>query len=352
MRLFFTYLILVSTILFSCKKDKLPEIPSSNDPVFSVAGDIDGNSFELTAGVENTLMKDEIEIRNNVNYFLAQLSNEVEEIRFSLADGELDKTNKDWKIENTSTINLLPFFELPLYSMNVFTFSNSQMLTNILWEVNGEVINGEKVDFNEPGIYKVCGEFTFLGGASTTVCNDLIIGFERSKEIHVLSEYVEPAVFQLDLNLDNGELSSINWYVNDTLFSTDSSPLLYTNAEHNLVRCEFTTSTGVAREREIYLNRDNQELYVEDFGNFEKNSDGFADYLINLQFDLSFGSYKAIPYEDDIAITIDEVLMYEETANKTIYLVKGSFVGKMLNLNTEDIVDAQINFNFALPINK
>ena len=352
MRNFRTYLFVIATLLLGCKKDQLPEIPPSNDPIFSITGEIDGNPFELIAGQSQTIMENAIETKNNVDYYTSKLSNASEEIHFSLADGELDKPSKEWGIEGSDFFTLLPFYEQPLYSMNVFSFSNSQLITGVSWEVNGEAITGEKIDFSAPGLYEVCGNFTFLGGASANLCNDLLIGFNRAEEIALTFDLIEPAVYRLELDAGDSPISQVNWFVNDSLFSTEESPLLMLSVVNNNVRCEFESEGGVSRKREIYLNRDNEEAYVEDFGHFEKNSDGFADFKAELLLNMSFGSFKAIPYQDVNSISVKEVTLYEETDKDLIYLVKTVFEGKVLNLNNEEIVDAQINFNFALPISK
>lgn len=346
------YIILLLGVLFSCKKDKLPEIPPQNVPLFSVSGEIEGNTFELIAGVDNTIMKDEVQIRNNVAYFIGEMEQENQKVTFSIADGELDQINKDWEINEATFLSILPIYELPVFSMNVFSFSNSQMITSIQWEVNGELMSGEQLEFNEPGVYTVCGNFSFLGGESATICNDLIIGFDRESDLQLIFDYIEPNVYQLNIDPSESVVSSVNWYINDSLYSTEKSPVLYANDLNNIVRSEVLLENGVARVREVYINTSNQEVYVQDFGNLEKNTDLIIDYNAEINLDLSFGSYKAIPYGGNNEIEIIDVLLYETSEDKNIFLIKARYIGSVLNLNTEGIVDAQINFNFALPINK
>jgi hypothetical protein len=349
---FSSYLLGITMLFFSCKKDQLPEIPDSNDPVFSVNGDINGVSFELVAGDENIQMSESIEIINGVDYFSSQLSNDQESVTIKMADGELDQLEKNWSLENISSIDLLPSYEEPLQSIGVFDFSNSQMITSINWEVNGNAVNGEKIDFNAPGRYDVCGTFTFLGGTSVDVCNELIIGFERTTEAELKAEPLQGYSFRLELDTDNNNITEIAWYVNDSLFSSDPITNFTADIEHNFIRCEYITADGGSKEKTIYLNRDNPEIYVQDFGYFENYSGEFADYLMNLEFNLSQGAFRAFPYQNLTSVTLDEVTLYEETADKKVYLVKGAFVGKLLNLNTQEIVDGEINFKFAIPMNK
>lgn len=352
MKRYLLYIICLAFLFSACKKDKLPEIPDSNTPVFLATGEINGTPFEFIAGENLTQMTEDIKMINGVNYFSAHLGNEQEKVMLTMADGDLDLIVKNWNFENVSSIDLLTDFEVPLFSMGVFDFYNSQMITNIDWEVNGNPVNGEKIDFIEPGRYDVCGNFSFLGGTYATVCNELIIGFNRTTEAQLIAEPVQNASFRLELDLDEGDLSGAKWFVNDSLFSTDLAPYFTAVDEHNIIRCEYITSNGGKRAKSIYLNRDNSEVYVQDFGYFERNSQEFADYLLTIDFELAQGKFRAFPYEDSTSVDLDEVTLYEETDDKKIYLAKGSYSGKFTNLDTEEIVDGEINFKFAIPMNK
>lgn len=347
--LFLSFLLLLQT---SCKKDVLPEIPLPNDPVFSVDGEIDGNAFELIAGINNATMTDEVILRNGVNYFEGKLATSNEFVGFSIAEGLLDQPNAKWSLNDVASLPILPTYETPLHSINVFSFSNSQVITNIQWTVNGEQQTDETIAFQSPGVYEVCGTFSFLGGGSVTLCNDLIIGFERTAEIEVSHQLLGPSEFQFSLFNSEGNVTDIAWYVNDSLFSTQASPILNASAEHNIIRCEVRLDNGVVRQREIYVHRFEESNYVQDFGSFEKVVDLVFDYHATLEFELDFGKYNAVPFADDNAIEITEIKLYDSQSNKDVYLVKARFNGQVMNMDTEQLVDAQINLNFALPMLK
>lgn len=338
-------------LVFSCKKDELPEIINFTEPVYSSKIEIDNNKVIFNAGDNDFIMNTNSTTINNVEFLEGSISNSDENFTVLLSDGNIDK------VKSSSYTNRK---ELPFYiSDNVETFNflktdfeNHLKITTVDWYVNEQFYATDDITITEPGKYKVCAFVTFSDETQNVLCNDIIVGY-RKNAVGELKHLIElDGKIQAWINTDT-EINSIKWYLDETLVCEDLELVTTSNSTSaKRIRAVINYANGVVRTKQVLTDLNQTGKYIQDFSENEMVYTRNNDFGLISTFKMNGEKYTTNIIENENAIIyIDSFEQGSLNLNgePTIKLTARTscFVK---NTATGEIKSADLNFTLAFPI--
>lgn len=347
----YTFCLLLGLTLFSCNKE-IPEIPESNDPVFKLSGTIGTDSISYNVGDDGAFITTSTEIIHEVPYFSGTLKCGENEIELGVFNGN----NETGTVDVADFINA-PQFSFarqasePLFLIDKNFFSNSMLIKEIKWKVNGVYAGTNDLCLYQPGKYDLTAMVTYSNNTTAEVTNEILLGYQKSN------------AFSLDYSVNNGQVncwinsvlgnvSSVKWYVNDELMA-NASMLYYDFINQSYhIRAEVTFSDGSVKTRNIYLNGANYYYSLQDFAELENQSSFYQDYCINLTIIHNGQEYNSMNVDNsNFKLTVSSFELYDiDTNGKPTYKVTGYIEGKVKSKSTNDIKDVKLNVQWAWSI--
>ena len=351
---FIQYIFVVITLIalsVGCTKDKVTPDPPKNEPVFTATGTIGETAIDLAAGKAGAFMHTSILNQNNVQLFTGTLENDSQHITMKIHDGVLDVPGLSPGVLPDDQLSIAPFVpsDNALLSIAKDDFNNSNAIEYVEWSVNGEDYPGSELKIYEPGKYDICVTAHFLNGNSGSTCNEIMVGYQRNanaivKQINGQSQKVIAYVEAPEHNL-----KSIQWYIEDSLVSTnevykDENGL---SAFHLTAKMEFTN--GVKREQQVWVNRNNLDYRIDDITPFESQSSVNWDHTARIDFRDGDHHYVSYPTSAEHSIDIlDKETFGQNSEGEKVLLFRGTLNSTFLNVETAEIVEGNIEFNFGI----
>lgn len=345
------FYLLMFTLLTACNK-KVEEIPYSNSPVFYVEGTIGSDSVSYVAG-ENTELMAAIEKQNGVNFFNGTMQLDNGELSIGIFDGNVEQGKFDLAsfLSNTQ-LNYSLISTEPLFQISKSSFSSLENLEKIEWYLDDVFYGNDELKIINPGKYMVCGVFIYTDGKEYNVCNEMIIGYEKSTVFNL--QYVIEKDQNLTVWMNGGaeNTQEVKWYNNGKLISSEQSLSMKPNSGANFVTAEIKFKNGAVRKRTIMVENDYPEHSVLDFGVLENSSNVFQDYKVKL-------AYKSnnIVFSTDLIesqtneFIIDKFQYFGKDKNGTpVYSISGTLKAKVKTSLLPQTLDVNLKFNWALPI--
>lgn len=339
----------------ACSKE-LPEIPVSNNPVFQLSGNFNGESISLIAGDNNAYMHTMTENMNGVDFYAGQITDGSTSIKLGVFNGNIDMPNVEAEdvLAGLST-GFAVEQTLPLATLSKYSFPSYQAIEEIEWFING-VSNGTgEVQITEPGHYEVCAMISFLDQSSTTLCNDLILGYAIHSNFSI--EYDFGLQQQLTASIDEmgNAVSSVKWFCDGVQISTNNS-LQHSMAStpSAIIEAEVTFSSGVVRRKAIYVSSYNPDNCVRDFTHFE--IDAVASYMQDYKFLLEV-ERNGVTYSSlgaDNSMSEIQILGCEyfgkNTAGKEVYKIEISVSANVKEQGGSTILPLNFSSTFGIEI--
>ncbi len=255
----------VSLLAFACKKQLIEPLPQSNDPVFYIDGTLGSTPLKLTAGEDGMIMKQGIESRNGVEYAYGLLSNGGTWIKMGIFDGDL-AMDKAWEsLKVGDSVFLANKFSDNLANLSRNNFSNETNISNIDWYVDGLFKGSNQVTISEPGLYDVCGNFTFANGVQKSICNTMFLGFEQDIDFTIKHFLSENGDVKLWIDGDTQYYDSVVWQVGNEIVSTGGT---YSTNIGNVVQSVSATvyhQNSAIRRKNIVIDGTFSGNFIEDF---------------------------------------------------------------------------------------
>jgi hypothetical protein len=356
MILLIKYLSLSIVILFlnSCSKDVVEPLPEENSPIFSVSGNIDGNDFSLNAGESGAFMNTSTTLKNNVKRFNGSLENTQTGFSLSLSDGMIDIPSFNSNIENFEAFPISPYtYGEPLAVYSLGNFPNSQYINDIEWSIDGESQSGSMLKIYEPGKYEVCASVVFMDGSEGYACNEVLIGYQKnvySVLRHIITQDYKAIAY---LDSPNKPISNVDWLINDNLITTSISENFNTeniNLDKFRLGANVTFENGVERKKEIFVNTQNANNYIGDFGILENQSTLTWDHTATIVVRHNQKEYRAIQNSSNTAnMTVNEVISFNNNSTgDEVSIFKGTLSCSFIDLATQEIVEGEFEFSFGV----
>lgn len=246
-------LLLVCVLLAgSCRKEIVPP-PGPTSPVFMANGSFGGDAIMLNAGDDNVVMSTESTLLNGVDFYKGILGNDQIKVEMGIFAGNIDLANP--VLPDFNSINQLSFANVqgsPQFRLVKDSFPNSQLIDQIVWEVNGEIKGINTLEIYEPGKYQICAHVTFNNYTQQTVCNEVIVGFKTSADFE-LNYFLSQDTFKSWVKAYGSQVQSITWYRdNEAVGSTDVLDINLSSESH-FIRAEVLFANGVKRSKTILV---------------------------------------------------------------------------------------------------
>lgn len=346
---FFGLIILITA---SCKKDTI-EIPESNDPVFTVSGNFDGEAFNIVAGDNGAYMNTMTRIENGVNVFSGIITSENFSIEVGVFDGNLDVVST-----GVPTSNIAPIFSsvstTPIATLSKNVFQNSSNINYIKWMIDGVDKGTSDVAIYEAGKYNVCAEIHFNDGSQKTLCNELILGFNHNATYHLETTLLGNGNIKVHPNNQSNPINSVEWYLNDVLTSFSNTLELNLPAELQKLTAKIHFENGAVKTKSILVNGYNEQKYIEDFSVFETQSEAFTPRDFNVKVIIKKGNET---YRSDLANNVSSNLIISDisyfglnSSGKEVYKITGVLNCKERKVGTTNDSDLKLNFVFGIEI--
>lgn len=347
--------VIVSYMVSSCSKDQL-EIPEENEPVFTVSGTFGDNPLSLTAGDNGAYMYTNTSIINGVNLYGGYISDGATTIELGVFDGSIDIPNHIPEIEIANLSPLFAQFQYqPMAELNKYAFSNQSYIAEIEWFANGQLIGINEADINEPGKYEICAHITYLDLTSDTLCNELILGYQRSGNFQI-NHSAASGYLNADISLIGGigTPTEIKWYL-DGAYLTNLNILQTSvgNGSH-LLTAEVTFANGVKRVKNCLVNAVNQAKNIEDFTVFELQNNGSykQDYRLVLKITKDGQEYVSDHADNDNStVEITDVSYFgKNAAGKDVYKVVANISANVKAIGTMKHIPVTLSTAFGIEI--
>ena len=261
----------VAFLLTACSKEQL-EIPESNAPVFTVDGTFGGDDISLIAGDEGAYMFTHTQVMNGVKFYSGMISNGSLSVELGIYDGMLDIPNHQPELELTN-INPLcsQMTSQPITILSKNMFSNSQNISSIVWSMNGVVVGTNNVEVMEAGHFNVCAEITYYDSSTETLCNDMILGYDRSANFSIeftsTGGYIDASLSDITPGLN---VTSVEWYLDNSLVSTNVGLNLPAASGAYELSAVLHFSNGAIKRKNVLVNCSDPSKNIEDFTMFEE----------------------------------------------------------------------------------
>lgn len=336
--------------LFSCTKDEITPLPPGNDPVFKVAGSLDGEELSMKAGENNTFMYTDIANVNGVDQYRGALVNSNSKMQINLFDGMLDIPNLNTDIVGNEIFIAPPPAEHLLATLSKDMFANSGTIDELEWTINGNKKEGEKVFIKEPGKYEICADILFANGTTGSTCNAFLIGYQKNASA-TLDYYIgQNNEIVSYVQSTNNDISSIHWYRNDVLVSEKT---IYVDSISGLnsypLKAKITFKNGVYREREIWVDRNEINYQIGDLSAIENQSDLTWDHKALIEITVAGEKYISHPENNEQIITINNSINYgTNDSGENVTIIEGKLNATFIKVSTQEVVDGKFDIRFGI----
>lgn len=348
--------VLGGILLSSCEKHKI-SLPQSNDPVFRAKGTIDASEFELVAGDDNAFMFTSIEDEHGVPVYIGNLSNGNLSIELGIYDGLIDIPGHKLLSSFPAQHNFSRMSTSPLAILSKESFPNVDLISTVVWSIDGVSVGLNTVIIYEPGKYQVCADIMFSDGTSSVLCSELILGYARHANFTIkhflnqngtLSAWVEDPLVQVE---------KIEWYLDNALISSASEisyPQL--SSGNHILRADVNFANGVKRSKNMLVDGDLSGKFIDDLTFFENGTLALLNRDFNIRLKLE---QDGVTFSSDEAnnsmntVSFSDITYYAKDASgNDVYKVKAHIVAivrDVQNVNGSRNLEFDTTFGIAIP---
>ena len=349
---FWIYLI-AFTGLTSCKKEVVEDPIEPSTPVFKVDGTLGSEDFSVAAGNDNFYMSTYSQIVNGVELFSGKLSDGDFEIEMGVFNGNIDLPQELLADNLPMELHFAALSSQPVFQLSKQMFPNSNYIESIKWYVDGVFAGNNSLVIQEPGKYSICAEVSFISGNEGTVCNEVIVGYEKHAG-SILRHYVSPGGdLQVWLEEQGVPISSVKWYFDDEFVSDDLKLMDEIDDEIHVVKAEVSYANGVVRSKSVLLDGTACGSYRDDFSIFENAPVGYSrDYSITLTVrknGVEFTSINILNNQANFEV-IDLNYYGKNAAGKAVFKISAEVECNLRNNSNGQIVPFSGRFEFGIEV--
>lgn len=326
----------IAVLFASCSKEKI-ELPESNDPVFTMNGVFADENFSLAAGDDGAYMYTNTNIVNGVNFFEGKLTNGSMSVEMGIFDGQLDKPAHDPSVMIADPSGNTLFASVsnqPLVVLSKDMLSNGNTsIESVKWYKNNELIGTDYAEIDEAGYYEVCAEVTFSDSSTVTLCNDMIVGYNRSANCTIEYDMSQNNQFNV---ISAGGAASINyveWFFDGNSLGVVGTNFQYQGSYPGILEAVVHFNGGAIRTKRMYIHPGNTFKVIDDFTMFEEEqSNNYnQDFKLNLIIEKDGVEYSSMLADNTgSSITITGVEYYGKNANnKDVYKLTATIDAKV-----------------------
>ncbi len=346
-------LLVLSVVLFSCKKKEIQPLPTSNSPVFFLEGEFDGQTISHNAGDNGMAMSSGVEERRGVNYAYANFSDGYTSYKFGLFDGNvaLPGNIKDYAAGDTLYFAQQSTDVLASFSPSQMT--NGYKVQYVKWFANDEQIGINTATISEPGVYNVRGEFKFTNGPLKFVTNRMYLGFENDVDFSVHHIVTDPHDLKLWIEGDKSNIDSIQWFLDGQLEWTGETCSKDIGNVTKDVTAKVFYNNGAVQQKTIVVDGGFEGYYIEDFSVFEvSNQPANWDYHVGIEVEqdgVTYTSFDSAVNAGYLVIKKAELYKHPTTGVEMIRL-EADIETELMSNSTGQIIQTKLHTILGFPI--
>jgi hypothetical protein len=345
--------------LTSCNKDVV-EIPESNDPVFRTMGTLGTDPFEIVAGDNGAYMFTMTEVQNGVDVFSGKISDGNFSIELGIYDGMIDKPSHE-AVETIMNVISPEFSQVtgaPLVTLSkdeLATMAGSQYVDQIVWSIDGIYEDLNEVVITEPGKYHVCADVTFLDGATASICNEVIAGYNLGANFMIdFSVGLQGLVTASVDNMGNA-MQQVKWFVDENQVGSDDHLETEILSGYHIITAEVQFENGVVRRKSVLVDGSNQQHTVNDFTIFEYQASTTVkprDFNIRLFVEKNGKKYTTETAKNEDAYLLITGLEYygKNDAGMDVYKVSADIKAQVREVGTSNTIPMSFTTVFGIEI--
>jgi hypothetical protein len=347
-------LVACSVLVFSCKKKKIETLPQSNDPIFYLDGTFGNSSVNYVAGNQAMTMKHGVEARNGVDYAYGELTDGITSIKLGIFDGHLSIDNYVGNLKIGDSLSMANKFTNILANLSKGNFSNDGNISNVDWYVNGLFRGSNQVNISQPGVYDVCGNFTFADdGSQKSICNKMFLGFEEDVIFSIKHFLSENGDVKLWVEGTTQYFDSVVWKIDNQIIASGISHSTNIGNEERTITAKVYHQNGGVREKSIVIDGTFSGHFIEDFVVCEMpNNQPKWDNKIGLEVKIDGEEYSSFEVANNKSkVVVKDIKLHEINAQGNEVIRINVEVDAMLkSLSTGLSKPMKFNAVFAYPV--
>lgn len=262
-------LLAMSIVCASCHKVEVEEPPIQGAPVFAVDAQFGNESIVLAAGENGCTLTTGSDIWNGVQRFRGTLSNSNDELTLKILDGKLDMPSSQFQSGLSGDLTYFLNDQSTMAEFSLEDFPNADYIQEIKWFVNGIQHGINQLEFTEPGVYDVCAAVTFADGSQASVCNEMIIGYEKSV-LALVRHYVDQQGYvHAWVDSDVEDVAAVKWRIDGVEVSNNETLQRHLTSQIHTLSAEITFANGAKRIRNVLADGSAEGNFLDDFTIFE-----------------------------------------------------------------------------------
>ncbi|HIP37474.1 MAG TPA: hypothetical protein EYG85_11530 [Crocinitomix sp.] len=330
------YILTSLAILFAigCKKIKPPVDESqANEPIYKIQGLMNGDSLNLYVDDSSVFISAEPYNFNGIEAYSSTISDIENDflIRMIILRPERFIDEDGVKLIENKDVDFIINQELCLWT----TFGNTDQNNYYHLNIDGKEFSGGNFEVYGYGIYTATAKFPNINSQNYQI--EIPIGFNNTElkpKINLFASAVNSVIFESEIN---SLVVNHNWYIDDTLISTDDTFSETLNYGIHTVKHEVIDEFGNLAKDEamFYVNDNTLEWQMKIHENVCDN----PNYVAN-----NYGR-GFIEIEKD-----GEVFTTLHNKNNTAYKLKISNIEYIVNTSpqTKKIIKFDLNFDAEL----
>ncbi|MES2800686.1 MAG: hypothetical protein V4638_11760 [Bacteroidota bacterium] len=343
--------VLITLLLSACKPETI-QPPITTEPVFTATVSLDGESFDIKAGVDDAMMNTFISELNGVKKFSGKLGSTSSYIEFGVMAGNLDLLNPYTPTNFSGALNFIQNNSNPVLSIDLEDFANSELISYINWSVNGEFASVDALSIAQPGIYDVCAEVHFNQGLVKTICNQMIVGYELNANAEIHHIVGLDNVVKAWVSSDNSEVAAVEWSIDGEVVSNEKVLNEQIYAGQHEIKGEVLFKNGVIRTKRILVDADNLGLFIGDFSAFENTATVNWDFGADITIKHNGKTYQSITANNSTSsLTVSDISFYGQNAQgKNVYKCSAIMNAYVKEVASGSVVPIQIETVVGIPL--
>ena len=351
-----SYILIFAGLIFgviSCRKDQI-DLTNSNDPIFTLQGTFDGDMVALVAGDNNAYMHTGIDEENGVSVFTGKLDNSQIAFQLSIFDGMIDRpTHKP-----LANIPTDPIFALntgsTLAHFSKNDFPNAALINQVEWSLDGNFIAVDSFNINQPGRYNVCANVEFYDGSTAMLCNDIIVGYQRSANARMM-HYLNPeGALSVWLETDNQPINKVRWFMDGIQVSDEMKLSEMIDDTMHTILAEIQFVNGTVRKKSMIVDGALSGKFVTDFTAIESQIAVLSnrDYNLRLRVFNDGKVFSSLNVDNASSVVdITEVKYYGlNNLGQEVYKIKADVIAKVSEYQGGPVKDIEFTTSFGIAI--
>ena len=347
--LLLTFIALVS----SCKKEVVEAPLTETEPVFRVDGTIGDDDFSFVAGKDNFFMNTMRETFHGIDFYSGRLSDGVSELEMGIYQGNNDIPANVFSqsIPDFTSVAMDPMQPLAYLTKDVFP--NSMLIQEVKWFVDDVFVGVNSITLNEPGKFNVCAVVTFNDGSVSSLCNEMIVGFNKHAIGQIRHLLTSNGELQTWIEEDIVPVQSINWFV-DGVYATNAFKLdQYISEENHLITAEIIFANGVKRKKSVLIDGTNNGFFIDDFSFFESYLSSFYwDFKTAISLKINGKQYDSKNAPNQLStVHINEINYFgKNTAGKSVFKISADVTCNLREAGSNIVFPFQCSTVFGIEI--